>query len=113
VLIHEGDELAAFAICHLGAGSEAGSGTAYLKFAAARSGDGAARHLVRLLASCEALAASRGLTQLIAGVNTARHGAYRVMLEGGFRAVLHGIAMQQNNALGYNRPGCYVLDDWR
>ena len=113
VLIQEGDELVAFAICHLGAGSEAGSGAAYIKFAGTRTGEGAALRLDRLLSSCEALAASRGQTLLVAGVNTARHGAYRLMLERGFRAMLHGIAMQRNNELGYNRPECFILDDWR
>lgn len=113
VLVHEGDELLAFAICHLGAGSEAGSGTAYIKFAGTRSGDGAPLRLDRLLSSCEELAASRGLTQLIGGVNTARHAAYRLMLERGFRTMLQGIAMQRFNEAGYNRADCFVLDDWR
>lgn len=113
VLVHEGGELAAFAICHLGAGSEAGSGTAYIKFGGTRAGDGAARRLDRLLASCEALAASRGIAQLIVGVNTARHTAYRLMLERGFRTMLHGIAMQRYNEPGYNHADCFILDDWR
>jgi hypothetical protein len=39
VLVHEADALAGFAICHLGAGSEAGSGSAFVKFGAARPGN--------------------------------------------------------------------------
>jgi hypothetical protein len=50
---------------------------------------------------------------MVAGVNTARHEAYRTLLEQGFRSVLNGVAMQRPNAPGFNRPDCYVLDDWR
>jgi hypothetical protein len=42
VLLHDGLALAAFAVCHRNAGSEAGSGTLCIKFAAARSGEDAA-----------------------------------------------------------------------
>jgi hypothetical protein len=66
-----------------------------------------------LLAACEALASVRGIEQLVAGVNTARHDAYRMMLERGFRTFLEGVAMQRPNAPGYNRPDCFVIDDWR
>jgi len=56
----------------LGKGSEAGSGVTYVKFGAVvRS-----RSPVlfdRLLAACEALRQKRGCSQLVAGVNTARH----------------------------------------
>jgi hypothetical protein len=34
------------------------------------------------------------------------------MLKRGFRTTLHDIAMQLNNAVGYNRPDCFILDDW-
>lgn len=113
VLVYDGAELAAFAVCHLGKGSEAGSGTAYIKFGAARPGPDAARHFGRLLSACEALAHARGMEQLVAGVNTSRHDAYRLMLDRGFRAMLQGVAMQLGNAPGYNRADCYVIDDWR
>ena len=68
-----------FAACHLGKGSEAGS----------------------------------GCSKLVAGVNTARHAAYRRMMERGFRTFLHGVAMQRPDEAGYNRPDCFVIDDWR
>jgi len=35
------------------------------------------------------------------------------MTEAGFRTFLTGVAMQRPNAAGYNRPDCFVLDDWR
>src|SRR3546814_15376085 len=37
VLIHDGVDLVGFAVCHLGAGSEAGTGAAYVKFADRKS----------------------------------------------------------------------------
>ena len=87
--------LQAFAICHSGRGSEAGSGTTYVKFGAARPGPDAAASFERLLDACEALAAWRGSAKLIAGVNTARRPAYRALLARGYRAFLHGVAMQR------------------
>ena len=35
------------------------------------------------------------------------------MLARGFRADMHSIIMQRDNYPGYNRPGVYLLDDWR
>lgn len=113
VLLDDGGGLAAFAICHLGGGSEAGSGAAFVKFGAAQPGRDAAGALDRLLAACEALAADRGLGQLIAGVNTARHDAYRLLIERGFKSFLVGVAMQRPNAHAFNRADCFVIDDWR
>jgi hypothetical protein len=39
--------------------------------------------------------------------------AAEMMTEAGFRTFLTGVAMQRPNATGYNRPDCFVLDDWR
>ncbi len=113
VLIRDGGTLAAFAICHVGAGSEAGGGSAYVKFAASHPGPSAALHLGRLLSACEGFARARGAKQLVAGANAARHGAYRLLMERGFRTFLQGVAMQRPNDPGLNRPDCFVLDDWR
>jgi GNAT superfamily N-acetyltransferase len=113
VLLHDGDTLVAFAVCHLGRGSEAGSGTCYVKFGAARPGPQASAHFDRLLSACDALARAHGLEQVMAGVNTARHDAYRLMLGRGFRTLLLGVAMQRGNAAGHNREDCFVMDDWR
>jgi GNAT superfamily N-acetyltransferase len=106
-------KLVALAACHLGPGSDAGSGACYIKFGAARPGPRAAETFDALLAACSALGAARGLTRLSAGVNTARHEAYRQMLARGFRADMHSIIMQRDDHPGYNRPGVYLLDDWR
>lgn len=113
VLLDGGGRLDGFAICHCGPGTEAGSGVCFVKFGAARSGPGAGETFERLLDACEALAATRGLTQLMVGVNTARRDAYRRILARGFRAGLVGVAMERPDEPGYNRPDVYIIDDWR
>jgi predicted N-acetyltransferase YhbS len=111
VLCHVGGELAGFAICHIGAGSEAGSGRLFVKFAAARPGGEA--EFRRLLADCETLAAQRQADRVIAGVNSGRRAAYRVIQDCGYRADLNGIAMHRPDQPGYNRPDVFAIDDWR
>lgn len=113
LLVREHGELVAFAVCHAGAGSEAGSGTVYVKFAAVRAGAEAARHFEALLDACESYASERGMGTLLAGVNTARIEAYRALLRRGFKAQMNGVAMLRPHAPGTLRAGCYVLDDWR
>jgi GNAT superfamily N-acetyltransferase len=113
LLVSDADRLAAFAICHCGAGSEAGGDTCYVKFGAALPGPGAAGRFEALLAACEAYAAERGLHRLVAGVNLARFEAYQTMLAAGFRARAQGVAMQSANDPGFNRPDVFALDDWR
>lgn len=105
--------LIGLAVCHCGPGTEAGSGTCYVKFGAVRPGPTAGQSFDRLLEACEELASKRGLSRLAAGVNTARHEAYRAMLEHNFRIDLQGVAMHRPNEAGYNRPGVYLIDDWR
>ena len=97
----------------MGEGTEAGEGVCYIKFAAVRPGTAAAEHFTQLLNACEAVASAKNMSRLVAGVNTARHEAYRQMLAHGFRADVQGVVMQQSNDVGYNRPGVWVLDDWR
>jgi len=109
----QGTRLTGLAVAHCGPNTEAGSGTCFLKFAAARPGADAATSFERLMDACEAFAARRGLTRITAGVNTAREEAYRQLLARGFRAGVIGIAMHRDNDPGYNRPGVYVVDDWR
>jgi GNAT superfamily N-acetyltransferase len=113
VLVRDEGALVAFAVCHAGAGSEAGSESAYVKFGAARPGPAAALHFDRLLSACEDFARARGAARLVAGVNAARHDAYRVLIARGFHTVLQGVAMQRPNDAGFNRGDCFVLDDWR
>jgi GNAT superfamily N-acetyltransferase len=113
VLVREDGEVAAFAVCHCGGGTEAGSGTCFIKFGAARPGDGDARRFEHLLDACESFAADRGLERIVAGCNTARHGAYEALLGRGFRAFLNGLAMLRPNEPGYNRADAWVIDDLR
>jgi hypothetical protein len=113
VLVWDDSRLAAFAVCHMGPGTEAGSGTCHIKFGAARPGDRAEHAFENLLAACEAMAAGKGLSRISGGANTARHEAYRKMLSCGFRTDFQGVAMQKPNEAGYNRPGVFLIDDWR
>jgi N-acetylglutamate synthase-like GNAT family acetyltransferase len=113
ILLRDNSKLAGFAVCHTGAGTEAGSGTCYVKFAAARPGNNAEWNFNRLLDACEEMARAENLTRLAAGVNTARIEAYRQMLARGFRTDLQGVAMEKPNEAGYNRPDVCLIDDWR
>jgi|ERR1051325_8861598 GNAT superfamily N-acetyltransferase len=109
VFLWDGSHLAAFAVCHCGAGTEAGEGACYVKFGAART----AEAFKRLLEACEGLAQRRGLSRLEAGVNMARHKAYERMVAHGFQTRALGVAMHKPNEPGYNRPEVYLIDDWR
>lgn len=109
LLVIEGSRVAAFAACHRGTGSEAGTDATYVKFAAAKS-TGA---LERLLDACEAYTAQNGTHRLIVGVNLARETAYRAVVRRGFKSFIIGVAMQRPNEAGFNRPDALVLDDWR
>jgi GNAT superfamily N-acetyltransferase len=113
LLLWEDPRLAGFAACHCGPGTEAGSGSCYVKFGAVRSGPTSGELFDELLNGCEALAAELGMSRLVAGVNTARHEAYRRMVARGFHTIRQGVAMQKANEPGYNRSGVYVIDDWR
>ncbi len=113
VLLWKGSRLVALGVCHCGAGTEAGPETCYIKFGAARPGTKAGGNFDRLLSACETLAAQRGLSKLIAGVNTARIEAYQQMLAMGFRTDFQGVEMHRPHQPGYSRPGAFVIDDWR
>jgi GNAT superfamily N-acetyltransferase len=113
VVIEEGGDAVGFAVCHVGAGTEAGSGACYVKFGAVNPGAGAARRFERLLDACASFAAARDAKILLAGMNTARHEAYRILLARGFRTVLQGVTMHRPNAIAYSRPERFVIDDWR
>jgi len=114
VLVWDASRLVAFAVCHSGAGSEAGSGVCYVKFAAVRPGNRARQDFVRLLRSIEAFAGSRRVAKITADVNVARREAFRAMRANGFRPGMQGVAMETGDASsGYNRSDVYILDDWR
>lgn len=104
-------ETVGFAVCHHGAMTEGSSTRLLVKFAAAR--DGAEADFRALLAACEGLAALRGAAEIVAGANSGRTRAYRVMTEYGFRTVMNGILMMRPDTAGYNREDAFVIDDWR
>jgi GNAT superfamily N-acetyltransferase len=109
----EDSPLTGLAVCHCGAGSEAGSNTCYIKFGAVKSGPDSGRDFENLLIACEIFATELGLAYITAGVNTARHQAYSRMLVNSFRTDMLGIAMQKGNNEGYNGHNIYIIDDWR
>jgi hypothetical protein len=113
ILVRDDAGLAAFAVCHVGRGSEAGNGNCYVKFGAARSGARAEQSFERLLQAVEAFARERESRMLIAGINTARAAAYKRFAVNGFREGVAGFAMLRPNQPGFNRPEAYVIDDWR
>jgi GNAT superfamily N-acetyltransferase len=75
VLLWDDSKLSGLAVCHCGGNTEAGNDTAYIKFAAVRSGNKAAELFDRLLDACRSFAMSRRLKRIEAGVNLARHEA--------------------------------------
>jgi hypothetical protein len=99
----------ALAICHCGSGTEAGKDSCYIKFAAARS----QQSFGLLLNACDTFAAGKKLARIVAGANAAREEAYRQMTAYGYRPEIVGVVMQRYNDPGYNRPGNYIIDDWR
>ncbi|MGH7013411.1 MAG: GNAT family N-acetyltransferase [Stellaceae bacterium] len=111
VLLERGGSIVGFALCHFGKGSEAGSGTLYVKFACVRPN--AAEDFAALLDACETLAAVRGIWRVVAGTNMAREAAYRIMRERGYRAESVGVSMLRPAEPGWNRPDVFALDDWR
>lgn len=114
IFLLDGDShLDGFAICHLGAATEAGADTCFVKFGAVRPGAGGDERFGALLDACGDLAAASDMANLVAGVNLAREETYRAMLGRGFKTQIQGVTMHRPNEPGYSRPGLYVLDDWR
>jgi GNAT superfamily N-acetyltransferase len=114
ILVRDGGKLAAFAVCHTGPGSEAGSGVCYVKFAAVRPGRRASEVFQRLLEAVEAYAHAAKAPKVTAGVNVARREAFQALIGRGFRTEMQGVAMETGDATsGYNHAGVYILDDWR
>jgi hypothetical protein len=101
------------AICHIGAGTEAGGGNCYVKFGAVRPGQHAARHFGLLLDACDRLAADKGAVALAAGANAGRDKAWRALAQRGFRTAMQGVTMHRPNDTGYSHSDSYVIDDWR
>ncbi len=113
VLLGDETGLTGFAVCHCGAGSEAGSEVCYVKFGAVRPGAQAGEQFEQLLALCEAFGATQKMLRLVAGVNTSHDAAYTRMVARRFRTEITGVVMHKPNEPSYNRPDIFVLDDWR
>jgi RimJ/RimL family protein N-acetyltransferase len=113
VFLWDDTGLAGFAVCHYGAGTEAGSNNCFVRFGAVRLGINAGQLFEQLLDLCESLTVAQGMSRLIAGINTSRDEAYRRMLARGFCSEIIGVAMHRPNEPGYNRPDVFALDDWR
>ncbi|NEW26099.1 GNAT family N-acetyltransferase [Nocardia cyriacigeorgica] len=113
VLIMDGRSVTGMAVCHLGAGTEAGEDVCLVKFGAVSPGPGAGERFEQLLDACEDLAAERGAGVMEAGTNLARTHAYSTMIARGYRTYLQGIAMHRPGDRGYSHPEAYVIDDWR
>jgi hypothetical protein len=105
--------LRGIAVCHVGAGSEAGSGSLYVKFGAVGPGPTAEADFDIMLDAIETLAEEKGASRVEAGVNTSRDEAYHAMLSRGYRADWVGVTMHRPNEPGYSRSGSFVIDDWR
>jgi GNAT superfamily N-acetyltransferase len=113
LLLDDASGQAGMAVCHLGAGTEAGGKGCYVKFGLARPGPGAEARFGLLLDACEALAVDRGAAHVELGVNAGRHEAYGAVVARGYRAGLVGVTMHRANDEGYSRPGTWLVDDWR
>ena len=113
ILLWNDRDLLGFAVCHCGPGTEAGNNKCFIKFGAVRQISKAGEYFDQLLDACEELAVTRGMSILEAGISTARHEAYRKMLDRGFLTELQGVTMHRPNEPGYNRPDSYIIDDWR
>ncbi len=113
ILLDGTSRVEGLAVCHCGEGTEAGPDTCYIKFGAVRSGAGAAERFDQLLMACEQLAAARGLSRLVGGVNLSRIEAFQRMRAAGFRTEFQGVAMHRPNEEGYSRSGIFAIDDWR
>lgn len=112
-LVRDGDDVVAFAVCHVGAGSEAGSGACLVKFAAVRPDAVSQATFDRLLDACDALAAARGAKVLLVGVDLGTRAAYRHLLARGFRTEMQGVALHRPDDVGYLTRDALVLGDWR
>ena len=113
LLLDDSSGLAGMAVCHLGAGTEAGGQGCYVKFGLARPGPGAEVRFATLLDACESLAVDNGADHIELGVNVAHHEAYGAVMARGYRAGLVGVSMHRANDEGYSRPGTWLVDDWR
>src|SRR5262249_43988037 len=73
ILLEDESGLAGFAVCHIGKGSEAGTGNLFVKFGVVRPGQGAPVRFARVIRAYGAVAAEARWRLSIAGVDAAPH----------------------------------------
>ncbi|HEX9032212.1 MAG TPA: hypothetical protein VF834_10235, partial [Streptosporangiaceae bacterium] len=113
VLLEDGAGPQAIAVCHVGAGTEAGGGACYIKFGAVRPGPDAELRFGQLIDACHGLAADHGAMTLVAGVNAGRDRAWKALTSRGFRSDFQGVTMHRPNDPGYSTSDHFIIDDWR
>lgn len=113
LIIRENGALQGFAVCHVGAGTEAGSDTCYVKFGAVVPGAGADARFVRLMEECEAYARSRAAPRLVCGTSLGRSRAFALMQARGFQITFQGVGMHRPNTPAFAGEDDFVIDDWR
>jgi len=113
VLLFDRSRLEGFAVCHIGARTEASSGETYVRFAMVRPGAGRNERLKALLAEVEALGGDRRAPSIQFGCNLSHRETYRTLVAMGYRSDFIGVAMVSGNDVAYLRPEFDVLDDWR
>jgi len=113
LFFYEGASLAGYAICHHGAGSEGMSNVLFVKFGLVQQGAAARERFEKLVHHCLAYGAHEGLSKVIIGTNTARHDAYRMLLDLGFRSEFQGVRMHRPMLDIFDTPDAYAIDDWR
>ena len=112
ILLWDDHELTGFAICHCGPRTEAGTGNCYVKFGAVKPSPNRHTDFERLLKTCEAFAVKKRLMNIVAGMNTERHEAYRTMIENRFITSTLYVTMHKPNEPAYNRSNVFVMDWW-
>jgi GNAT superfamily N-acetyltransferase len=113
VLVWGENGLIGFAACHVGPGTEAGSGACFVKFGAAAPGLNVRDSFKKLLLSCELFTKHAHADRMMLGVNSGRQEAYEELLSAGFRILRTGIAMHRPRSPGFSRAGDFVIDDLR
>jgi GNAT superfamily N-acetyltransferase len=109
----DGSRLGGFAVCHIGAGSEARTGQTYVKFGAIAPGPDRDQRRKALITNIETMAALHRAPTLELGCNTAHRDTYRYLTAQGYRSDFIGIAMMSPDEPAYQRAGLDVLNDLR
>jgi GNAT superfamily N-acetyltransferase len=113
LLLGEGTDVEALAICHQGTGTEGGTAGTYVKFGAVRPGKEAGATFDRMMPACESYARMKGAPSLYLGMNTGRKEAYGALLRAGYRINALGVAMHRGANGHYHRESDFVIEDLR